>query len=34
VDDGALVVSQPTERHGARLPFDFLLNSMAERLVD
>jgi two-component system CheB/CheR fusion protein len=32
VDDGALVVSQPTERHGARLPFDFLLNSMAERL--
>jgi two-component system CheB/CheR fusion protein len=26
----ALVLSQPTAPHGARLPFDFLLNSMAE----
>jgi two-component system CheB/CheR fusion protein len=32
VDNGALVVSPPTARHGARLPFDFLLNSMAEHL--
>jgi two-component system CheB/CheR fusion protein len=32
VDRGALVVSPPTARHGARLPFDFLLNSMAEGL--
>jgi two-component system CheB/CheR fusion protein len=30
VDDDALVVSPPTARHGARLPIDFLLNSMAE----
>ncbi len=27
---GALRLSNPTERHGARLPFDFLLNSLAE----
>ncbi len=27
---GALVVSKPQARHGARLPFDFLLNSLAE----
>jgi len=32
VDEGALLVSPPTARHGSRLPFDFLLNSMAERL--
>jgi two-component system CheB/CheR fusion protein len=32
MDQGALVVSPPTARHGARLPFDFLLNSMAEQL--
>jgi two-component system CheB/CheR fusion protein len=32
VEHGALVVSPPTARHGARLPFDFLLNSMAEHL--
>ncbi|BBK44411.1 protein-glutamate methylesterase [Allostella vacuolata] len=27
--DGALHLSQPAARHGTRLPFDFLLNSMA-----
>jgi two-component system CheB/CheR fusion protein len=27
---GALRLSQPQERHGARLPFDFLLHSLAE----
>jgi two-component system, chemotaxis family, CheB/CheR fusion protein len=27
--DGMLLLSQPTEPHGARLPFDFLLKSMA-----
>jgi two-component system CheB/CheR fusion protein len=32
VNHGALVVSPPTAPHGARLPFDFLLNSMAEHL--
>ncbi len=30
VADGALQVSPPLERHGARLPFDFLLHSVAE----
>jgi two-component system CheB/CheR fusion protein len=30
VDDGALRLSQPQARHGARLPFDFLLRSLAE----
>jgi two-component system CheB/CheR fusion protein len=30
VEDGALQLSQPPERHGARLPFDFLLRSIAE----
>ena len=30
VANGALHVSQPPVRHGARLPFDFLLNSLAE----
>ncbi|MGD0762538.1 MAG: chemotaxis protein CheB [Roseiarcus sp.] len=29
VDKGALRLSRPQERHGARLPFDFLLNSLA-----
>ena len=29
VDAGALRISRPQERHGARLPFDFLLNSLA-----
>ena len=29
VADDELHLSQPTERHGARLPFDFLLQSMA-----
>ena len=28
VADGALRLSRPLERHGARLPFDFLLNSL------
>ena len=28
-DQGALQLSQPAPRHGARLPFDFLLNSLA-----
>jgi two-component system CheB/CheR fusion protein len=32
VNEGALVVSAPSARHGARLPFDYLLNSMAEQL--
>ncbi len=27
--EGALRISRPQERHGARLPFDFLLNSLA-----
>jgi two-component system CheB/CheR fusion protein len=30
VQGGALRLSQPQERHGARLPFDFLLHSLAE----
>jgi two-component system CheB/CheR fusion protein len=30
VDEGALQLSQPPVRHGARLPFDFLLQSIAE----
>ncbi|MBW6401390.1 response regulator [Roseomonas sp. HJA6] len=30
VRDGALHLSQPQARHGARLPFDFLLHSLAE----
>ena len=30
--DGALRLSSPRERHGARLPFDFLLHSLAEEL--
>jgi two-component system CheB/CheR fusion protein len=30
VSDGALHPSQPEARHGARLPFDFLLRSLAE----
>ena len=29
VEQGALHLSQPHARHGARLPFDFLLNSLA-----
>lgn len=32
IQDGALRLSTPRERHGARLPFDFLLHSMAEQL--
>ncbi len=30
VGDGALHLSQPQARHGARMPFDFLLHSLAE----
>ncbi|MGD0634725.1 MAG: chemotaxis protein CheB [Beijerinckiaceae bacterium] len=30
VDNDTLRLSQPRERHGARMPFDFLLKSMAE----
>jgi two-component system CheB/CheR fusion protein len=30
VINGALHLSQPQQRHGARLPFDFLLHSLAE----
>ena len=30
VGDGALRLSRPQARHGARLPFDFLLHSLAE----
>lgn len=30
VGDGALHLSQPQARHGARLPFDFLLHSLSE----
>jgi hypothetical protein len=29
---GALRLSEPRERHGARLPFDFFLRSLAEEL--
>jgi two-component system CheB/CheR fusion protein len=32
IDGGMLRVSQPRERHGARMPFDFLLRSLAEEL--
>jgi two-component system CheB/CheR fusion protein len=32
VKAGALRLSQPEERHGARLPFDFLLHSLAEEV--
>ena len=31
VSAGALRLSQPQARHGARLPFDFLLRSLAEQ---
>ena len=30
VADGSLRLSQPQARHGARLPFDYLLHSLAE----
>src|SRR5581483_5062200 len=30
VENGALHLSQPQARHGARLPFDFLLHSLAD----
>ena len=32
IQSGALRLSQPRERHGARLPFDFFLRSLAEEL--
>ena len=34
VGNGALHLSQPQARHGARLPFDFLLHSLAEEYGD
>ncbi len=34
VSGGALKLSQPEARHGARMPFDFLLQSMAEEYSD
>src|ERR1700731_2905759 len=34
VGNGALHLSQPQARHGARLPFDFLLHSLAEECGD
>jgi two-component system CheB/CheR fusion protein len=34
VDEGALCLSEPPVRHGLRLPFDFLLRSMAETYRD
>jgi two-component system, chemotaxis family, CheB/CheR fusion protein len=30
VDNGALRLSEPQDRHGARMPFDFLLHSLAD----
>ena len=30
IRDGTLRLSEPRERHGARLPFDFFLHSLAE----
>src|SRR6185437_8677731 len=32
IRDGALRLSKPRERHGARMPFDFLLRSLAEEV--
>src|ERR1700719_3383109 len=32
IRDGVLRLSEPSERHGARLPFDFFLRSLAEEL--
>src|SRR6201984_257478 len=32
IRDGALRLSEPLERHGARLPYDFFLRSLAEEL--
>ncbi len=32
IRDGALRISRPKERHGARMPFDFLLRSLAEEV--
>ena len=34
VGDGALRLSRPEARHGARLPFDFLLHSLAEAYAE
>ena len=34
VDAGKLMVTEPNERHGARLPFDFLLRSLAISMGD
>ena len=32
IRDGTLHLSEPRERHGSRMPFDFLLNSMASEI--
>src|SRR5271156_2071430 len=34
IQGGALPLSEPLERHGARLPFDFFLRSLAEEFGD
>lgn len=34
IKDGALHLTKPREHHGARLPFDFLLRSLAEEFGD
>jgi two-component system CheB/CheR fusion protein len=34
IRSGALLVSEPKEHHGARMPFDFLLRSLAEAYGD
>ena len=34
VSDGLLHLSEPEERHGARLPFDYLLRSLAESTAE
>ena len=34
IDNGALRLSQPQARHGARLPFDFLLHSLAAQCAE
>lgn len=34
ISEGVFRLSKPRERHGARLPFDFFLNSLAENFCD
>jgi chemotaxis response regulator CheB len=33
ISDGTLRLSKPLERHGARMPFDFFLRSLAKNAV-